>query len=294
MAKHHGNRPAEIFGYPIGNTSTEAVEARRVHWCPFQGKTCTKASRLLDYPFGVCSVEHHGIIGSICPHRFKDPGAVPGRPRVLVDIARHYFGDQNLDRLDLFSEVGLPGIGTIDYVIVLVRQGMFRREVEDFVPVEIQSDQTTGTGGLVLSLRDFMDGYDVQARTYPFGMNTYDTIKRSVTQLLNKGLVYEAWGAKCYWVFQEYIYRNLVHRYSIKIDGYSSTDASRFALYDIAPEGDRLVLTSTRFLSSSVNEFFQAMRDNPLAPSKDRFIELLNRKLDARLRAQLAMGGKAP
>lgn len=29
-------------------------------------------------------------------------------------------------------------------------------------------------------------------------MNTYDTIKRSVTQLLNKGVVYEAWDVKGY------------------------------------------------------------------------------------------------
>lgn len=155
MAKHHDNRPAEIFGYPLRNTTAEAAEARHVHLCPFQGKTCTKTSRLLDYPFGVCSVKHHGVIGSICPHRFKESGAVPGIPRVLVDIARHYFG--SLDRLEFLVEVGLPGIGKIDYVIVLVHRLPFRTEVEDFVPVEIQSDQTTGTGGLVLSLRDFMD-----------------------------------------------------------------------------------------------------------------------------------------
>lgn len=54
------------------------------------------------------------------------------------------------------------------------------------------------------------------------------------------------------------------------------------------------LIQPTRFLSSSVDEFFQARRDNPLTPSKDRFIELLNRKLDVRLRAQLAMGGKTP
>ena len=104
MARHHGNRPAEVFGYPLGTTSPGAVEARRVYLCPFQGKTCTKASRLLDYPFGVCSVEHNGIIGSICPHRFKEPGTVPGIPRVLVDVARHYFGSLSLDRLELLPD----------------------------------------------------------------------------------------------------------------------------------------------------------------------------------------------
>jgi hypothetical protein len=112
-----------------------------------------------------------------------------------------------------------------------------------------------------------------------------------MTQLFNKGLVYEAWGSKCYWVLQEYIYRNLADRYGLQIEGYSSADASRIALYNIVAEGDRLLLKPTRTLSASVNTFYQAMRNNPSAPSKDRFIELLNRKLEANLRAQLVPGG---
>ena len=47
-------------------------------------------------------------------------------------------------------------------------------------------------------------------------MNTYDTIKRSITQLLNKAIVYEAWGVKCYWVIEEYIHTNLVRRYGLQ------------------------------------------------------------------------------
>ena len=69
-------------------------------------------------------------------------------------------------------------------------------EVEDVVAVEIQADSTTSTGGLVQGMRDFVAGQDVQSQTYDFGMNTYDTIKRSVPQLLNKGIVYETWNIK--------------------------------------------------------------------------------------------------
>ena len=60
-------------------------------------------------------------------------------------------------------------------------------------------------------------------------MNTYDSIKRAITQLMNKGIVYEAWNAKCYWVIQEYIYANLVARYGFKKDGFSPKHASVFA-----------------------------------------------------------------
>jgi len=102
---------------------------------------------------------------------------------VLEDRARHYFGD--ITNVVAFSEVGLPNIGTIDHV--LVRHAPMQPDVTDFMTVEFQSDSTTGTGAIVQGLRDLMAGQDLQSKSYRFGMNTYDTIKRFVTQLLNKG-----------------------------------------------------------------------------------------------------------
>lgn len=220
------NQPAEIFGYYVGDPSAEARKARKEHWCPFTGSRCSKNSRLIDYPFGVCTVEHGGSFYTICPHRFEEKGTTEGLPLVLESIAIHYFGD--LTRLLLFSEVKLPNVGTIDFV--LVRHKPFRAEVDDFIPIEFQSDSTTGTGPLVQSLKDFMAGVKIAEKKYDFGINTYDTIKRSITQLFNKGIVYEAWSVKSYWVFQEYIYANLVKRYGLKREGFSAEHASRFAL----------------------------------------------------------------
>jgi hypothetical protein len=114
-------------------------------------------------------------------------------------------------------------------------------------------------------------------------MNTYDSIKRAVTQLMNKGIVYENWDTKCYWVIQEYIYANLIHRYGFKEDGFSPGHASRFALYNLVLEYDRLVLSPTRFISTTVDEVYQAMRNNPGLPSKDKFVQRLNAKLRLKL-----------
>ncbi|MBE7469116.1 MAG: hypothetical protein HS114_08255 [Anaerolineales bacterium] len=280
MAKGPGNRPAEIFGYPIRNRSDEARLVRERHWCPFVDKICNKKSRLIDYPLGVCSVEHRGAINAICPRRFEEPGNIEGIPRILEDIALHYFG--NLNNVIPFPEVKLPNIGTIDYV--LIRHKPMKAEVDDFVPIEFQTDSTTGTGQVVQGIRDFVTGKDVEAQqSYPFGMNTYDTIKRSMTQLLNKGIVYEAWDIKCYWVIQEYIYANLAKRYGFKESGYSAEHASHFALYNLVPKDDRLTLTPTRFISMTVDEVFQAMRNNPGLPNKDKFVQTLNAKLRVRL-----------
>lgn len=280
MAKGPGNRPAEVFGYPIRNRSDEARLIRERHWCPFINKVCDKRSRLIGYPLGVCSADHRGAINAICPHRFEESGTFEGIPRALEDIALHYFGDFN--NVIHFSEVKLPNVGRIDYV--LVRHKPMKAEVEDFVPVEFQTDSTSETGQVVQGIRDFFAGLDVEKQTYPFGMNTYDTIKRSITQLLNKGIVYEAWGTKGYWVIQEYIYTNLVKRYDFKKERYSPNHAARFALYNLLPRNDRLNLTLSRFVSTTADEVYQAMRSNPGLPDKDKFVQVLNAKLQAELR----------
>lgn len=128
-------------------------------------------------------------------------------------------------------------------------------------------------------MRYFLEGNDIQSQSHKFGINTYDSIKRAVTQLINKGIVYELWDTKCYWVIQEYIYTNLVKRYGFKEGGFSAADASRFALYDFVRKGDILSLKRTRFVSTTVEEVYQAMRNNPGVPNKDDFVNRLNSKL---------------
>ena len=285
MAKKKDKRPAEIFGYPIGNQSNAAQNARQNHWCPFRDGSCTKKSRLIKYPFGVCSVEYDGGIRTICPGRFEERGSIDGVARVLEDVAVHHFNDT--DNIVVFPEVGLPNVGKIDYVIV--KHKPMQAVVDDFVAVEFQTDSTTKTGGLVRGVRDFCEEGGLQSQSYDFDMNTYDSIKRAITQLMNKGRVYEAWNSKCYWVIQEYIYENLVARYGLKKKGFSKKHASVFALYDIEPNGDHLTLEHNRFISTTVDQIYKAMRNNPALPKKDKFVEKLNKKLNEKMRLKLSI-----
>lgn len=166
MAKKKDKRPAEIFGYPIENQSDAAQNARREYWCPFREEQCIKKNRLIDFPFGVCSVEYDGGIRAICPHRFEERGSIDGVARVLEDIAVRHFDDT--DNIVVFPEVGLPNVGTIDYVIV--KHKPMQAVVDDLIAVEFQSDSTTGTGELVRGIRDFYEEYDLQNKSYNFGM----------------------------------------------------------------------------------------------------------------------------
>ena len=253
MTESDGNRPAEIFGFPLANQSVEAQQVRQRHQCPFRNVPCDKKSRLLDVPFGVCSVQVRAGMQVICPHRFDEGGSLAGVPRILEDVATHYFGDTN--NIVVFAETRLPNVGNIDFVIVKHRA--MRPEIDDFVAVEIQADSTTRTGELV----------------------------RTVTQLMNKGMVYEKWRTKCYWVIQEYIYANLASRFGLAEGRYRAEDSTRFALYSLLPRGERLALEATRVLSTSVDDLYQAMRNNPGIPTKDAFVQALNHKLQLRLAA---------
>jgi len=260
--------PAEVFGFPVENRSIEAQAVRQQHRCPFVSALCNKKSRLVSYPMGVCSAYVNGHAVAICPRRFLEGQTV------FHDIALDYFGSTN--NLILFSEVSLTGIGSFDYVLVCHKP--MSSEVEDFVVVEFQTDQTTNTGKLVQALDDFLNGKDVTTAHYSFGMNTYDTLKRSYTQMLNKGVAMEQWGQRIYWVFQEYVFDNMVQRYQPGLES-GSSDTNVFAVYDLVRTSETYALTLQRFLSAGVDSLFAALRQNPGIPTKDQFIAKLEAKI---------------
>ena len=148
---------------------------------------------------GVCSVQYGDEIIALSPRRFMQDNIV------FYDIADRYFGTRN--DLLIFPEVSIPGarsLGVFDFV--MVKHKPLSNEIEDFVTIELQTGQTTGTGSLVEALENFMAGREVAGESYRFGLNLADIWKRAFIQILTKGIVMERWGHKIYWVVQEPIY----------------------------------------------------------------------------------------
>ncbi|MBI1741564.1 hypothetical protein HYR54_00670 [Candidatus Acetothermia bacterium] len=275
MAKH----PAEIFGHPPDVTSAQAQDDRRKYWCPFVNQKCNKQSRLIKYPMGVCAVQYGKEIIALSPRRFLQDNII------FKDIADHYFNSR--DDLLLFSEVGLKKVGTFDYV--MVKHKPMSSEIEDFVIIEFQTAQTTSTGKLVEALKDFLKYQRIDGRTYKFGLNLADIWKRSFTQILNKGIVFENWGHKIYWVIQEPVYQDLLARYKLQGMRYNSTHKSVFAIYDLRRVGDKHELFQTRVESSTVDDLFKAFRHNSNVPPKDKFISNLERRLKDRMELKIQL-----
>jgi len=261
------NHPAEVFGHPIGDRSEQARRDRANHWCPFLDQRCTKQSRNLDYPFGVCSVRSGRSVVATCPTRFREGETV------FAEIADHYFGTRH--DVVHFSEVsvraaarnGRPVRYTFDYV--LVKHRPLGPEIEDFVVVEFQTVDTTGTGGLVTALQDLMGGEDIRTRTYSFGLNMANVWKRCFTQILRKGTILEQWGHNICWVVQEPAYRYLVDSYGLQSLGFNRSHKTAFMVYDLDPTDDGYHLARSRIASSTVAGLFRAFQQGTPIPPKD-------------------------
>ena len=106
-------------------------------------------------------------------------GILEGIHSVLENIAIHYFGEQT--NLVTFSDVKLPNYGTIDFV--LARHKPCNSEIDDFVLVEV---------GAFLHADKFAVE-DVLGHAFPQSARYERTIRTSLFQLLDRGIVYEVW-----------------------------------------------------------------------------------------------------
>lgn len=272
--------PSEIFGYPASNSGNEAREIRARHWCPFVDKVCYKQSRLLDIPFGVCTAHVNGEEVALCPRRFLD-GHV-----VFSDCAEHQFKTRT--DIIVFSETRLGQVGSFDFV--MVQHQKMSAEIEDFGIVEFQTGQTTQTGQLVRGLRDSIAGETVAGKSYDFGLNLYDIWKRAFTQVLNKGVIMEAWKKRIYWVIQEPVYKYFEARYNLEHLAFDPVHSTVFAVYDLKPGKQRLELVLSRMVSASMDQLFAAFRDNPNIPSLDKFVAALKGRTEAGARIAVQLG----
>jgi hypothetical protein len=276
MAKY----PSEVFGYYWKDTSIEARSAKKNYHCPFHDSRCYKKSRLVDYPFGVCTAHTDGKEIALCPRRFLERGII------FRDIAKVHFG--SIHNILVFSEVGLTGIGNFDFV--MVKHKPLSTVVEDFAVIELQTGQTTSTGKLVQGFRDFMESGTIAPKaTYNFGINTYDIWKRTFTQILNKGIILEKWKRKIFWVVQEPIFEYFRVKYRLGDIKYNSNHSSVFLLYDLKLAGNRLVLSQTQKYSSTIDSLFEAFRKNDEIPPVEKFVERLQTKVDSDLKLGLRL-----
>lgn len=264
--------PNEIFTYSVEDKSELASRAVNEYHCRYLDNKCDKKSQGVQYPMGVCSVNYGVNKPIICPHRFLENNSV------FINAATSAFGDTN--NVLLFKEIGIRRVGTFDFV--LVKHKPISSQVEDFCIVEFQSDSTTATGALVDALKDFMNGEDVSQNAYPFGLNTYNTLKLSYIQMLIKGQILERWNKNVFWIMQKYVYDNMVNRFGLIDLGDNPAYKTHYHIYDLFQENAGYVLKMVETHSTTNANLIRAFTHQP-TPNIDTFIKVLEKRIKLKL-----------
>jgi len=183
-------RILELYGVPT-RLGSEA------HWksvvdqeiCPYLHRKCIKVRKSQpDITIGTCSVlygkEQKEIV--ICPQRLLE------RRQIFLDCIHLLTLHEPGNELHIISEVGIPG-GSVDYFLVSARN----KEVRDFVGIELQTLDTTGT--IWPDRQGFLRSKGIKIPTEDttidsgktFGMNWKMTAKTILVQLHHKVQTFE-------------------------------------------------------------------------------------------------------
>lgn len=196
----------ELFGQPTANRSGidwKAVVAKQL--CPYLSRKCIKIRKSQpEISIGTCSVlygrKRQPII--ICPFRLLE------RHQIFTDCLHLLTLHEPGNEIHIVPEVTIPG-GSVDYFIVSVKDS----KVKDFVGVELQTLDTTGTVwparqkhlsdvGVNLVKEDL-----TEYKTY--GMNWKMTAKTILIQLHHKVQTFETIHKHLVLVIQDFLLQYL-------------------------------------------------------------------------------------
>jgi hypothetical protein len=191
----------ELFGQSTANKTQNWKTVVGRQWCPYLDRKCIKVRKSQpDVSIGSCSVLYgkgkRPII--ICPFRLLE------RRQVFTDCLHLLTVHEPGNELHVVPEVSIPG-GSVDYFLASVRNG----KVKDFVGVELQTLDTTGT--VWPTRQKYLQDVGVnvvkkEAASYKTcGMNWKMTAKTILIQLHHKVHTFEAINKHLVLVIQDFL-----------------------------------------------------------------------------------------
>lgn len=266
---------AEVFGFPINNESTRAKRYRENKLCPFNNivSNCTKNS--IEFPLGVCSLNHKEKPVIICPIRFREDWSI------ISDAASFIF-----DKKATWTHVGEVRLkdkhgksaGNIDYVLVSYDD---KGRVVDFGSLEVQAVYISGnlTGPFTTYLEEPSPSFTwTQALKFPKPDYLSSSRKRLIPQIIAKGSILKQWKKKQVVALQTSFYKTLPDL--PEVDKAESDFA--FFLYDLVPTKSKtLELKLQRVVYTKFAKALEQIAKFEAGSIKE-FTELLQKKLDAK------------
>ncbi|MDQ3236295.1 MAG: hypothetical protein M3Q54_02010 [Actinomycetota bacterium] len=221
-------QPVEFYGEAVADKTARSVRSlMESERCPFLDKRCVK-QRKSDptQTIGSCTVGYQGGPLIICPHRFLE------RHQIFLDCVPLLA--PNLRYL-IVPEVAMPG-GSVDYFVVAVDDS---NEVLDYVGLEIQSLDTTGSGGIWKARQDLLRGE--LKPSYPYGINWRMSAKTILVQMHHKAAAFEALGKRLILVVQDKFLAYIAREFQTdRLQVARDEDPVRFHVYDAVLLGSQL------------------------------------------------------
>lgn len=194
------SRVRELFTFSVEKDDVKWKDVVKKQHCRYSNKRCFKVRKSqANISIGTCTVqygqENKDII--ICPHRLTE------RKQIFADCLHLLTSHQPGNELHLVPEVSIPG-GSVDYFLVSTDSD---RKVKDFVGIELQTMDTTGTlwPERELTLQDLGLKKNILAAQKPFGMNWKMTAKTILVQLHHKIDTFESINKHLVLVIQDHL-----------------------------------------------------------------------------------------
>lgn len=194
------SRVRELFTFSVEKDDVKWKDVVKKQHCRYSNKRCFKVRKSqANISIGTCTVQYgqekKDII--ICPHRLTE------RKQIFADCLHLLTSHQPGNELHLVPEVSIPG-GNVDYFLVSTDSD---RKVKDFVGIELQTMDTTGTlwPERELALQDLGLKKNIPAPQKPFGMNWKMTAKTILVQLHHKIDTFESINKHLVLVIQDHL-----------------------------------------------------------------------------------------
>ena len=204
------NAVAELFGRRTVARDDDWPRIVREQQCPFLGKKCYKVRKSdPETSIGSCTVLYGKSADPIlvCPTRLLDRG------QIFTDCLHLLTTHEPGNELHLISEVGIAG-GTVDYFLVSARQG----KVKDFVGIELQTLDTTGTVWPERQrlLRDLgvPRNDESEKSNKRFGVNWKMTAKTTLVQMHHKIQAFEHVNKRLVLITQDRLLHYMMREFS--------------------------------------------------------------------------------
>lgn len=234
----------ELFGNALVKPRTDWGKIVAGQYCAYAGKPCYK-TRKSDpaTAIGTCTVMYgkekpEPII--ICPTRLTE------RRQIFIDCLHLLTTHEPGNELHIVSEVSIPG-GSVDFFLVSAKDN----KVKDFVGIELQTLDTTGTvwpeRQRLLKELGVRRTDKAEASDKPFGMNWKMTAKTILVQMHHKVQTFE------------HIHKKLVLVMQDKLLAYMAREFKFDHLKNPAALGDSMHLHSYQMTRQNSAEFRLAM-----------------------------------